>query len=317
MYIILFIIILSIFLITYIIRKQKVNNTTLSAEKSSDNKFEQNVLSSLILFIFLLLLLTTNYYEIKDYASNFNKSLNEDKPKELQDIYNYAVSNKSFSLIKELIDKNPENSEILALAAYYQSNVIPEKAIYYASEAIKKGSKYEPWLLHIRGVSKYILDDQTGYEDLEKSALLFNEMLKSNPNDVNILFELANSEHKKYNGNISNNDWRYKILGERFIKPHNYLKQALENSSKEAMYSNMFGWKLGGLHHRIYYVMEQNAKLNIGFPPKNSKGIFKNYTKYNRSLTSGFYDTGFCEIFSKAGEDGYEFAYKVIQKWCN
>ena len=86
----------------------------------------------------------------------------------------------------------------------------------------------------------------------------------------------------------------------------------------------MFGWEVGNLHNIIYNNLEWHARLNIGINKYlNNNYNFKasrNCTRCNGEyvcLQSEMLSNGFCEIFSNAGEQGYERAYDVIQKWCN
>ena len=84
----------------------------------------------------------------------------------------------------------------------------------------------------------------------------------------------------------------------------------------------MFGWEDGNLHMKIYKNLEANARINIG------QG--NNYDNFQAGHNNSFCGTttreylersmnrnGFCEIFSNAGEQGYDEAYDVIKKWCN
>ena len=100
------------------------------------------------------------------------------------------------------------------------------------------------------------------------------------------------------------------------------------NSSKDDPYVNMFGWELSNLHNMIYGAIEWNARVNIGIYVRDFIGYDDfNASKYWGSCGAGgnyrvklnnlMFSNGFCEIFSNAGEQGYDDAYDVIQKWCN
>jgi len=306
----------------------------MSLKKSFTDNFERNILLVLIFSTGTFFYLANNYESIKEYAVkfSFNKNIENAGPETLREIYDDAMSKDSSLLIEKLIEENPENSELHALAAYYFINVdtddydkdedkINKKVIYHATQAINLGSYYEPWLLRMRGRTKYIFKDNTAKRDYKKAASLFEILLESSPEDANLMYWLARAKSEE------NGIYQRRFVNEcaaknpRFLNTMQNFKQALNNSSKNDPYVNMFGWEVGNLHNRIYNNLEWHARLNIG-----SDGNYNNFVAgENCTRCSGEYvcleklmfSNGFCEIFSNAGEQGYEDAYDVIQKWCN
>lgn len=331
LYIALIVIIVCIILIDLYFKKRKKDIPKKLLKKTFTDSFDRNILMVLILSAGTFFYLADNYESIKEYAVKFSFSTNIENsaPETLREIYDDAISKNSSTLIEKLIEENPENSELHALAAYYfnnQSEVKEEKfkkLIYHATQAINMGSYYKPWLLGMRGRAKYILKDNNAKRDLKKAISLFEILLESNPEDANLLFNLGLNKYRE------NGVYQQVYLGAcassspRFLIPMEYFKQALNNSSKNDPYTNMFGWEVGNLHHKIYLGLEWNARVNIGVYYNDYDNFIA--SKYRRSKCGGRYielesemsSNGFCDIFSNAGGEGYEEAYDVIQKWCN
>tara|TARA_B100001109_G_C18818159_1_gene453110 strand:+ start:228 stop:1322 length:1095 start_codon:yes stop_codon:yes gene_type:complete len=305
----------------------------------SDN-FERNVLLILIFSTSTFFYLANNYESFKEYTIkfSFSKNIENPNPETLREIYNDAMSKDSSLLIEKLIEENPENSELHALAAHYFNNVdtddydkdedeINKKIIYHTTQAINMGSDFEPWLLGMRGRAKYKLKDNNAIKDFQKSVNLFEVLLESSPEDANLLYYLGLSNYRKYGVYQKGSITGCAPLYSQFLTPMQNFKDALNNSSKIDPHINMFGWEKGTLHNRIYYSLEWNARVNIGVIVSNYYNLdYNNFeaSKYsaqcrdgNTNLAYRMSSSGFCEIFSKAGEEGYDRAYEVLQKWCN
>lgn len=336
LYIALIVIIACIILIDLYFKKRKKDISKKLLKKTFTDSFDRNILMVLIFSAGTFFYLADNYESIKEYAVKFSFSTNIENsaPETLREIYDDAISKNSSTLIEKLIEENPDNSELHALAAYYFENEdedkdkneeFPKKIIYHATQAINMGSNYEPWLLKIRGFYKYVLKDNTAKRDLKKAISLFEISLESNPEDANLLFDLG--EIKCWENGV----YQQKFVdvcaasSPRFIIPMEYFKQALNNSSKNDPYTNMFGWERGNLHDKIYNGLEWNARINIGVRV-NRDSDYDNFvaSRYSKTcggryveLESEMSSNGFCDIFSNAGGEGYEEAYDVIQKWCN
>ena len=104
----------------------------------------------------------------------------------------------------------------------------------------------------------------------------------------------------------------------------NLLKKAIDNSSKNELHINMFGWgEKRNLHELIYNELEWHARRNIGvrnyarYDYENFRASDHDCPSEEKLLSNLMYDNGFCQIFSKASEEGYDRAFDVIQKWCN
>lgn len=339
LYIALIIIIVCIILIDLYFKKVKRDKLKISLKKSFTDYFERNILLSLIFSSGTFFYLANNYEYIKDYAVkfSFNKNIENASPKTLREIYDDAMSRDSSVFIEKLIEENPENSELHALAAYYfyfeskndyDEDEIYKKIIYHATQAINMGSYYEPWLLSYRGYSKFILEDNTtAKRDFKSAVSLFEILLESSPEDANLLYWLGITKYKKNGIYQKSYVDGCAATHPKFLIPMQYFKQALNNSSNNDPYVNMFGWELGNLHNKIYRSLEWNARINIGVDVSSSrKRSYDNFQASRYSNTCGVQrvyldrqmsSNGFCEIFSNAGEQGYEDAYDVIQKWCN
>lgn len=350
LYIGLIITIVCIILIDLYFKKRKKDIFEISLKKSFTDNFERNILLVLIFSSGAFFYLANNYKSIKEYSVKFffSKNIENAGPETLREIYDDAMSKDSSLLIEKLIEENPENSELHALAAYYFRgqeikiressgysdnvlNPIHKKQIYHATQAISIGSYYEPWLLQMRGRAKYILKDYDAKKDYIKSASLFEILLEASPGDANLLYELADSKLEKNGVYFREYTSTCGAISPEFLIPMQYFKQALNNSSKDDPHVNMFGWELGNLHFKIYDGLESNARLNIGVYTTSNY----NYDNFKASrhwsntsceeprrnnrvyLDDLMFSNGFCEIFSNAGEQGYEEAYDVIQKWCN
>ena len=338
LYIALIIIIVCIILIDLYFKKRKKDISKMSLKKSFTDNFERNILLILIFSSATFFYLANNYESIKEYAVkfSFNKNIENAGPETLREIYDDAMSKDSSLLIEKLIEENPENSELHALAAYYFINVdaddydkdedeINKKVIYHATQAINMGSYYEPWLLRYRGRTKYIFKDNTAKKDYKKAVSLFEILLESNPEDANLMYWLARAKSQENGIYPSSQVNECAATSPWFLNTMQNFKQALNNSSKNDPYVNMFGWEVENLHNNIYKSLEYHAMVNIGVTISgkwnyNNFKASRNCTRCNGEyvcLQSEMLSNGFCEIFSNAGEQGYEKAYDVIQKWCN
>lgn len=336
LYIALIVIIVCIILIDLYFKKRKKDISKKLLKKTFTDSFDRNILMVLIFSAGTFFYLADNYESLKEYAVKFSFSTNIENsaPETLREIYDDAISKNSSILIEKLIEENPDNSELHALAAYYFRNTNKDrkeekykKLIYHATQAINMGSYYKPWLLGMRGRAKYILKDNNAKMDLKKAISLFEVLLKSNPEDANLLFNLGLNKYRENGVREKDRVDVCAASSPRFLIPMEYFKQALNNSSKNDPYTNMFGWEVENLHNKIYLGLEWNARINIGVyiyeyrsrdydnfvASEHDRKCGGRYVKLESEMSSN----GFCDIFSNAGEEGYEEAYDVIQKWCN
>ena len=121
LYITLIITIVCIILIDLYLKKTKRDISKLVLKKSFTDNFERNILMVLIFSAGTFFYLATNYESIKNYTVQFtfSKNVEDASPETLREIYDDAMSKDSSLLIENLIEENPENSELHALAAYY------------------------------------------------------------------------------------------------------------------------------------------------------------------------------------------------------
>lgn len=314
----------------------------ISSDSSKKSNFKPLIVILLVLAIFLAVTTIINknaseFDTVDDTIENKIKSKPAVTNKSAKNLVRRVLSDSKLlkdgdqfreikTTLSNIIKEFPNHPDAYAVLGYILSRTSGYKsdyadAVFNLTKAISLGYKYSYDLYYWRGNAKFKLGDKIGQKkDFQKSIDTLKKIQNSQLESAWVEFKIGRSYVYLNNGSktdYSNSLKHFKKALEIFEKEKSVGYVEIDRSlmsktiTPEIIPFSKFSWREGDLNQDIYAGIGRSYQFNLHI--RDSYDYYAGMpSNINKSTKNDF-----CNLMSKAGEEGYSRAYEYIKECCN